>query len=48
MLLCDHHHDVIHHTDWNVTIHDGRPVFTPPAWLDPLQRPRPPTDPTAA
>jgi len=48
VLLCDHHHDVIHHTDWEVTISDGRPVFTPPAWLDPLRRPRPPIDPTAA
>jgi hypothetical protein len=48
VLLCDHHHDVIHHTDWTVTIEAGRPVFTPPAWLDPLRRPRPPTDPTAA
>jgi hypothetical protein len=48
VLLCDHHHDVIHHTDWRVTIEAGRPVFTPPAWLDPLRRPRPPTDPTAA
>jgi hypothetical protein len=48
VLLCDHHHDVIHHTDWAVTIEAGRPVFTPPAWLDPLRRPRPPTDPTAA
>jgi hypothetical protein len=40
VLLCTHHHDVIHHTDWTVTITDGRPVFTPPAWLDPLRRPR--------
>jgi hypothetical protein len=48
VLLCDHHHDVIHHTDWAVTIEAGRPVFTPPAWLDPLRRARPPTDPTAA
>jgi hypothetical protein len=48
VLLCDHHHDVLHHTDWAVTIEAGRPVFTPPAWLDPMRRPRPPTDPTAA
>jgi hypothetical protein len=48
VLLCNHHHDVIHHTHWEVAIVDGRPVFTPPAWLDPLRRPRPPTDPTAA
>jgi hypothetical protein len=48
VLLCGYHHDVIHHSDWTVTITDGRPVFTPPAWLDPLQRPRGPTDPEAA
>lgn len=30
VLLCGHHHDVIHHTDWTVTIHDGRPVFRAP------------------
>src|SRR3954453_10207329 len=46
VLLCEHHHDVIHHTDWQVTIEGGRPVFTPPPWLDPMRRPRPPTDPT--
>jgi hypothetical protein len=48
VLLCNHHHDVIHHTAWHVAIENGRPVFTPPAWLDPLQRPRPPTDSPAA
>jgi Domain of unknown function (DUF222) len=47
VLLCDYHHHVIHHDGWSVAIVDGRPLFTPPAWLDPLQRPRPPTDPTA-
>ena len=44
VLLCEYHHQVIHHSDWTVKIVDGRPQFTPPAWLDPLQRPRPPTD----
>jgi hypothetical protein len=39
---------VIHHSQWTVAIVDGRPQFTPPAWLDPLQRPRGPTDPEAA
>ena len=30
VLLCGHHHDLIHHTRWTVRISDGRPVFTPP------------------
>src|SRR5215212_4840076 len=45
VLLCDFHHDVIHHGQWTVTITDGRPVFVPPAWLDPTRSPRGPTDP---
>ncbi|HKG49492.1 MAG TPA: DUF222 domain-containing protein, partial [Actinomycetales bacterium] len=48
VLLCDFHHDVIHHGHWTVTITDGRPVFVPPAWLDPTRFPRGPTDPQAA
>ena len=48
VLLCRRHHDAIHHGGWTVTITDARPTFTPPAWLDPHQRPRAPTDPTAA
>lgn len=30
VLLCGHHHDLIHHTDWTVRIIDGRPVFARP------------------
>ncbi len=30
VLLCGHHHDLIHHTRWAVRITAGRPVFTPP------------------
>ena len=48
VLLCGYHHDLLHHSDWTVAIIDGRPAFTPPAWLDPLRRPRGPTDPEAA
>ena len=48
VLLCDFHHDVIHHGQWTVTITDGRPVFVPPAWLAPTRSPRGPTDPQAA
>ena len=48
VLLCGHHHDVIHHGQWTVTITNGRPLFTPPVWLDPTRSPRGPTDPHAA
>ncbi|MFG1648576.1 DUF222 domain-containing protein [Micromonospora sp. NPDC049275] len=41
VLLCGHHHRHIHHGDWTVRLAgDGRPEFTPPAWLDPDQLPR--------
>ena len=42
VLLCGHHHRVIHHSDWRVRISpaDGLPEFVPPALLDPAQRPR--------
>jgi len=30
VLLCGHHHRLIHHSEWTVHIKDGRPVFTPP------------------
>ena len=43
VLLCGHHHRVIHHHGWSVWIVDdtGRPVFRPPRWTDPGQTPRP-------
>jgi hypothetical protein len=42
VLLCAHHHRLIHHTDWRVTINpvDGRPDFIPPRYIDPNQRPQ--------
>jgi hypothetical protein len=40
-LLCLHHHQLIHHGHWTITMRDGRPWFTPPAWIDPDRRPRP-------
>ena len=40
VLLCAHHHRVIHHDGWAVHIgEDGLPAFTPPAWLDPGHTP---------
>jgi hypothetical protein len=42
VLLCGHHHRLIHHSDWQVTINpgDGFPDFTPPVYIDPEQKPR--------
>lgn len=40
VLLCAHHHRVVHHHGWSVHIGpDGMPVFTPPRWVDPDQIP---------
>ena len=41
VLLCGHHHDLIHHTPWTVTITHGRPTFTPPPHTTP-RKPRAP------
>jgi hypothetical protein len=41
VLLCGHHHRVIHHHGWNVHIApDGLPTFYPPTWIDPDRTPR--------
>jgi hypothetical protein len=40
VLLCGRHHRLIHHTDWEIRIHNGRPEFIPPEWLDPSGQPR--------
>ena len=42
VMLCGHHHRVIHHHGWAVRIgaHDRLPTFTPPRWVDPDQQPR--------
>jgi uncharacterized protein DUF222/HNH endonuclease len=40
VLLCGHHHRVVHHHGWKVHIGpDGIPIFTPPRWVDPAQIP---------
>jgi hypothetical protein len=53
VLLCGHHHRIIHHRQWTIRIAaDGLPEFIPPTWLDPHQqpqrntRPRPTPGPT--
>jgi hypothetical protein len=40
-LVCDRHHDAIHHQGWDVRIgDDGKPELRPPPWVDPERRPR--------
>ena len=45
VLLCGHHHRLIHTSHWHVHINpaDGHPEFTPPPWID---RDREPIRPT--
>jgi len=41
VLLCGHHHRVVHRKEWTVRLgHNRRPEFIPPSWIDPDQRPR--------
>jgi hypothetical protein len=41
VLLCGHHHRVIHHEDWQVRLGSDRmPEFIPPAYIDRDRRPR--------
>ena len=40
VLLCTHHHTLIHHGDWAIRIAaDRRPEFLPPPWIDPDRKP---------
>jgi len=41
VLLCGHHHRLIHQGHWAVrTGRDRRPEFIPPVWIDPTQTPQ--------
>lgn len=40
VLLCRHHHTLIHQSEWEVKLLHGIPTFIPPAWLDPARTPR--------
>jgi hypothetical protein len=41
VLLCTHHHQLIHHSKWLVRMgNDGLPEFIPPAWIDETGTPR--------
>jgi hypothetical protein len=40
-LVCDFHHDQIHHHGWQIRLGPhGHPELIPPPWIDPLQQPR--------
>jgi hypothetical protein len=39
-LLCSHHHDVVHHDGWEITMINAMPWFIPPPWIDPDQTPQ--------
>ncbi|NEE00606.1 HNH endonuclease signature motif containing protein [Phytoactinopolyspora halotolerans] len=46
VLVCTHHHRVIHHGGWEVRLGtDGHPEFLPPPWVDPDRTPRRNTQP---
>jgi hypothetical protein len=42
VLLCGHHHRLIHHSDWQIRQNpaDGLPDFIPPEYIDPQQQPQ--------
>ncbi|SFR22518.1 HNH endonuclease [Lentzea waywayandensis] len=40
VLLCRRHHDLAHHSDWQIQMANGRPTFSPPTFIDPTRRPR--------
>ncbi|SDM43393.1 HNH endonuclease [Allokutzneria albata] len=39
ILLCVHHHHVVHEGDWEIVFEHGIPSFIPPRWVDPEQTP---------
>lgn len=40
-LVCDFHHDQIHHAGWQIRLaEDGHPELIPPPWIDSSQRPQ--------
>ncbi|GAA2177890.1 hypothetical protein GCM10009784_30190 [Arthrobacter parietis] len=40
ILLCSHHHHLIHQNEWTIQIPDRLPWFIPPPHLDPHQQPQ--------
>ncbi|MFD1051371.1 HNH endonuclease signature motif containing protein, partial [Kibdelosporangium lantanae] len=40
VLLCPHHHRLIHRSDWTAQLVNGKPQFTPPTYIDSTRTPR--------
>ena len=40
VMLCSHHHHVIHKEHWTIQVRTGIPWFIPPPHIDPRQKPR--------
>ncbi|MET0131980.1 MAG: DUF222 domain-containing protein [Kibdelosporangium sp.] len=40
VLLCGHHHRLIHRSAWTVELVNNIPYFTPPPYVDPARQPR--------
>ncbi|RAM38431.1 HNH endonuclease signature motif containing protein [Arthrobacter globiformis] len=40
VLLCTHHHHLIHKEQWKIRVQNGIPWFIPPPHIDPRQQPR--------
>ncbi|MFE5837187.1 HNH endonuclease, partial [Arthrobacter sp. NPDC056493] len=40
VLLCTHHHHLIHKEQWKIHVKNGIPWFIPPPHIDPRQQPR--------
>ncbi|MGH3630636.1 MAG: HNH endonuclease signature motif containing protein, partial [Sciscionella sp.] len=39
VLLCGYHHRMVHHTGWEIHMHNSTPYFLPPVHRDPHRRP---------
>ncbi|TCO62436.1 HNH endonuclease signature motif containing protein [Actinocrispum wychmicini] len=39
-LLCPHHHRLVHNSEWQIKMIEGRPWFIPPAYVDSSRTPR--------
>ncbi len=40
VLLCPHHHRLIHRSEWSIRMVNRSPQFIPPAYIDPARTPR--------
>jgi hypothetical protein len=40
VLLCPHHHKLMHRSDWEIKLVNDKPYFIPPPYVDPQRTPR--------